>query len=1550
MWKILRYIIYACVIIGVLSAAYNIRDALVIPPVERYIYQATGYDTDIDSFYFSPLNRGFVITKVQSDGFFCAEKVVIKIGFGKIIKNLRNPVNYIKQIEISKITIDLDKMTDAKPRHTEEMPAGEGESFSLKDLKINLLVHETFLKRGDFSVKLSDTLVSVMPESIIMSSLAYPFNRSIKLDAKMLLKEKNIFNTSFMISSYGEVESMIEANGTADLSSFDFNQNITVEKIKYGSFEISDSSGSIVKDGQSITMNIAGPFGDIYATSENFREIHSKAMLDISAINDDFKARIDADFYQNGEEGNLDFRVKDLSVMGFDLGNFNFYGIRQAGGNYNINCDYAKDGRLELDYFAGGKYETRLLIAGKEAGSVSGNIATGEMKADIQNMDVSKMPFIPFLSDNPKGTVNVEGEIDEISGKIKFTVTDFQTKQISKTSAYGLIARQHDLYVYNFYKSDNSVVFNTVVQAGDILSADFKFVNNNISNIMSAFGYSGEPVSGMASGRIIYEKNGTTEFDIKAYDGALYGNKFSKFEAKGDLNLSRVNIDHFVLKNEDDIVTAYASGLLGFTNRNPVSNFSLRTRNIKIGSAVLTGDIIFSGNLVDKGEIKGKIESLGIKISGVSFQNFIANATISAKKINISDFHAENGLSGSFTSDFTEKTVAGSVNLKNTEIGGLIPDLNAPVNVGLKIGGTFSNPVINMAASVRKGTYLNLPFSFSADCVYKNGYITIRKSSLLSGRAKASFNGTYSKTGKVLADFENINETIINKFVGFRTPVKGEFSGSGVLVSKKGKPDLKMSVKSSNAFVKKIKLNDFRSQIEVYGTKILLSGASAKIADSEIRAQSGSFNTKSGKYDLDMFLVNTHIGPSDIFGRIVLTGSMLKKKGGSVYNGRVNIQNLWINGYKLSEYELGYKIRNNDLELFKTAEKETFPGISGKFSFGDVITISDFSISKGSAALNVNARFAGDKFKLDMDGNEISLDFLTEILDFPAPMTGEMSFTLNSEGTVKNPEFKLLMKSRQGTFFNVPYDKIEAEIEGKNNIAKIKHATMSKKNEVNISVFGEFPFWLDDSLSKTMGKAPVNIRYELEDSKLNVLKYISEDFFKPKGGKIIVKGKIEGTANKISNSGQLDITGGSFDSKNYFDRIKELTVNIVWDNNALIINKFAGRSSPGRFSITGKVDLDGFKVAGYDIRLFTDNKGMFIKVPQLPIQGSLLSRGILSDISNGEPKFDLIIQGTPEKPKISGKIVLENTRFSYPPPYDDTSINLPDETEFDIELLTGKNTKYENSFASAWINGKINIRGTFNDIKTSGIIDTNRGNIDYLGIKFDILNTKIEITEDKHIYIAGEAETEVYSAGGAEPETIRMIIDKSEIDSLSLRFYSKDDPSMDSQTALAKATRTEQGTNTTTSQLVGFSDFAIRQQALRLIDSSFATPLARTVLRKTGIVDNFRVSYVQPDQEISVTENPSFANLFYGTKYSLEKNLTNQFLLGYSVTFDQIEKKLDLKHEVEMKYRLSNNLFLSGSYEIESEASLHEPDRKLMLQHQIRFGLPVNKRNNKREE
>ncbi|MCL2334529.1 MAG: translocation/assembly module TamB domain-containing protein, partial [Endomicrobia bacterium] len=618
--------------------------------------------------------------------------------------------------------------------------------------------------------------------------------------------------------------------------------------------------------------------------------------------------------------------------------------------------------------------------------------------------------------------------------------------------------------------------------------------------------------------------------------------------------------------------------------------------------------------------------------------------------------------------------------------------------------------------------------------------------------------------------------------------------------------------------------------------------------------------------------------------------------------------------------------------------------VSGSVIFADFPSIEGLKISKGGSSFSLNAVLNKEKLDIRSEGNNIDGEFLSELLDLPFDMGGSARIKMSAAGPLSSPDMLLSVGISGGSIMNIPFDTMDAEIVSSKNRAEIKKARVFKKNEIDVSVSGSFPLWLDSSLDKEMRKERVDVSYEIDDSKMNIIRYLSSEFFKPRAGKITAKGSIKGSPEKISNSGQLNVSGGYMDVENYFDKIKNFTADIAWKDNTVKINKFALKSGPGNFNLSGDIILKGFSVQSLNLKAATDNKGIFLKVPELPIPVSIFSRGILQDFSNAEPRFDLSITGAPETPVISGWISLENARFTFPPPdgFGGASF-LPEKTEFNVELRTAKNTKFENSYANAWINGKIKLTGPLDGIRAAGIIESQRGNVEYMGVNFDIISSKIEIVDDNKVFITMEGQTDVYYPGNNQPENIRMAIDRSELSSLNVRFFSKDDPTMDSQTALAKVTRTEQTQQSENTQLAGLSDFVLRQQALRLIDSSFATPLARTFLRRTRLVDNFRVSYVQQEpQDSSKTgsgEDMSFLSLFYGTKYSLEKNITNQLLLGYSITFDQFDKKLDLRHEIEMRYRLPWDLFLTGTYELQSD-SYHQPDRKIMLEHQFRFGLP----------
>ena len=129
-----------------------------------------------------------------------------------------------------------------------------------------------------------------------------------------------------------------------------------------------------------------------------------------------------------------------------------------------------------------------------------------------------------------------------------------------------------------------------------------------------------------------------------------------------------------------------------------------------------------------------------------------------------------------------------------------------------------------------------------------------------------------------------------------------------------------------------------------------------------------------------------------------------------------------------------------------------------------------------------------------------------------------------------------------------------------------------------------------------------------------------------------------------------------------------------------------------------------------------------------------------------------------------------------------------------------------------------------------------------------------------------------------------------------------------------------------------------KQQAIRLFSSSVATPLANTVLKKTGIIDNIRLGFINQDTlQIDPDEQATMAELLYGMKYSVEKNVNRLLQIGYSVTFDKVQREIDLKQALEMSFKLNRNLFLKGSYGLHSDNPNYEPEKKFMIEQRLRF-------------
>ncbi|MDR2395902.1 MAG: translocation/assembly module TamB [Endomicrobium sp.] len=1517
LFKYTKYIIILLIIIVIV---YFLRAPLFAPSIKKYLSSKVEKEIDFEKFYISPISLTFTNLKVKDT--FLVKKISFDFRPIKLICNIKTPIKAIRKVKVSNVEIMLNK-----------------ENSTIKGKSINKPLH---IDSGSFNFDISvdEILLKNKYENVNFKNISLKFDKGdinfiaaldingfiFDINSKLERKNEKEFNTLTTIISKNKIVADIIFDGTFD-SDLNLYQNIKVTKLKYKGLNFRSFEGVISKNSDIVSLNISGASG-------NF---NIESYLSLSKINKNVIGDVNSKIILKDNVEKINLSIKNLSIFNLGNGNFDFNITKNEKDNYIGCCIYGENKKVDLVVSKDGSYEKRIIVNGKELGSVIGNIKKGTIKTNIKNVRLLDLPLKDFLGKKVYGIINFYGQIDEVAGQIDFSLYDLSNNK----KVIGTITRNNDIYVFNFSNVNETLLFNTVVEKGDILSSDFKFIKIDTFKLFDILGYDLDKFSGIATGRIKYQKNAFLEFNLKIFDGYLYGNNFKKFDVKGNINSNEFNVEHCKMVDYSDKELFDIRAILGFSKQ--IESFLVASiKNFKISFVNLTSYAEFKGFLDEKKVMNGLLKISSINFSGANLDDISAEIKMSNKEIKIYNLKSSQDIGATGLINFKENKVRVNLECKNLDIKGLYKRFSGFLTFLVDISGNLSNPEISFCASVTNGRYFTLPFSLFSEIKLKDKVLILDKVKLLSNKTNISLSGSYTNNGSIDVGVNNLDEKIINAFVGFRTPLNINFTGTGNIFIKDNKLDSKLFLHSKTAYIKNFKLNDVKCNFEIKNSNIYLSSASCNISDSQVKADKGFFNLKDKTYGLDLFLVNVRTGIFDFLGSINLLGRMVKDENSYKYTGSANLNNFWISKYKLDSLKLNYHIKNKTLELYQQHDdKKDALKISALAIFGDVLSIRKLNILRNDASFNLSTDISKDFINLSLASTNLESKILTDIFNLRDLVFGKSNINLNLLGDIKKPKGSLQIDSKNGFFIGAPYDNLNVMLNLENNRVYINKANIFKRNELQVSINGDFPFYLKRDL--TDKQSSVNIFYEINDYKLNILKYMSLDFIRPFSGKMFLKGSFTGSLDKINSNAKLSISGASFELKEYLNKVKNMYVDITLVDNLLSIDNFNLKSGSGKLNVYGNIKLKNFNVDYFDIRFITTQKGIPIKIPQLPLTSFIGSKYFLKDYSFGEPSFDIKIEGNPTSLRISGKIILESTRFTYPGISENNKESIfPDSTYINLDFITTKNTRFENSYVSALINGALHLEGYPKNLKAEGIIDSSRGTIDYLGMSFNISNAKLEILNDKSIYLTLTCETSLPSKTGEPSDTIRLVVDRRELSGLSqpgsVKLVSKDNTNIDFQKILGLDTN--QDASLEVSYILG-------QQIVHLLNQTAAIPFAKGMLRKTGLIDNFKVSYTDT-KSLDINDTKSKAtltNLMLGTKYSLEKNITNQALLGYSITFDEFNQKINLKHSLEILYKLTDNLYISGDYGLENKDDYYQADKSVMVQHQIKFGASSKKHN-----
>jgi hypothetical protein len=1532
----MRKIIIFFIVLILFISVYCARGILLVPYLERYINAKTDHGISISNFSLSPSKLS--LKNVNVDGFIKVRNATAKINLFKLLFNISSPLECIKQVELSNLEIDLKESQTTTPN----LKNGSKAVLKLPRMDINVYIDEILIKQKENFFNISNANVHVNANTIKANLNLHVAGNLANLEAVLKQRDNYLFDGSIALTSKkNRINMYITSEGTVDLLSLNSDWKISIVNLGYRWFDFGGASGTLLKNEKGINIKIAGNFGKIEGEGLLSELANVSAFIDLAKTSKSVSGKFDVNFKKQKDLNELNLKASNLKVFNFDLGKFELLSTKNKNGTYQIACDYGLKRRFEAIYLQDGNYKGDLIIRDKKVGYIKGDIKTREISVDAKNIDITDMPVIPFMLESVSGKVNVSGSIDRVSGKIDFIFNNLKTSNMNSIDAKGAVVRDRGKFTFDFYKSDESFLLRHVVAGGNIVYTDCKFKEVNISNVLKVIGRSGINLSGISNGNIRYEKGAGIRVNIKSSDGTFYGNNFKEIEVKGEVDLNKVNIERFIMTNAYNTNIIDIKGFIGFTNENPKSSIYINLRDTIIRGIKVNCNGEFQGYLKDDNLVKGVLNVSEAKICNlISLGNIKSDMNISTKKIELLNLKSDRGLTASLLVNLDRNEVAGTADFENTNLEGIYPGFTGLLDASVKASGKLNNPYIEMSSMLKKGAYLSQPLSLSSKISYKDRIVSVSKADILSGKTKIAIKGEYSRLGRLQMSISNLNEDIINLLTGAELPFKGDLSGGGEIrvFGKKHKIDIYLGAK--NAYVGSLKLNDLKTEIEIEEKTVNLKSAFAKISNSEIRIDKGFYDLSNNKYFLDLFLLNVHAGPVNLFGNIKLSGNRVKESGSFIYIGTVDLNNLWLNYYRLNHCFFNYSFKNGGLKFFKkTNDEDNGINISSEITFGDTLSVKKLNIAKKLSYFDLSGNFSKDYINFGVKCSDIDLRFLANLFNFSTGLEGSANIFIKLNGNLNDLKGSISANSSNGILMKVPFDKLSIYVDFHNRRAYIKEAYVTKRNGINIDLKGSLPI---------KSKEFIDITYRLEDNKLSIINYFLDNFLIPLNGKLLLNGHIGGSYRNLENNATLSIYNGMFKPNDYFNKIKNLSVEMSLNaDNIIKINKFTFSSGAGKVNIEGKINLE----KDFDIRAVTEGKrGVPISVPQLPISKFMGSASVLRDCSSGEPLFDVRISGTFEKPLISGYVILENTKFTFPGKKNEmiSDFSFPENTNFDLNFRTGANTRFENSAISAFINGSLHIDGTINNLRSRGVIELTKGKIDtIIGKTFDIVSSKVEIVDEaidsntvnNKVYVTLEGENVSPSKTGGMPETMKLLVERTEISKLAdkINFISKDDPNMGSQEAWSRAMNTYKDKETISSS-ESSPDFVVKQQALRqLFDKRLSSPLARSLFRKVGIVGDFRISYIDTDDIVPADKDFGLVNLLSGTRYTFEKSISKDILLGYNVTLDEFNKKLDLRHGVELQYRLMPNLFLQGSYERSGEIGSNN-EASLILKHQFKFG------------
>lgn len=1092
-----------------------------------------------------------------------------------------------------------------------------------------------------------------------------------------------------------------------------------------------------------------------------------------------------------------------------------------------------------------------------------------------------------------------------------------------------------------------------------------------------------------------------------SWQNGSYGSmSFDYAAAIVELNRSKINVSDLSFSWNNQTLRGFGS-LSPQDSGDWSYETHLQAQQVGPPSVKLDGEVLATGQFsIPRQTIRGTLKSSALWLNGnpvgdfkISFDRTGQWVTLQGLAAPYFDF---DGRWSTQTGRLKGKITGQSLKLEDL-VASYLPSMDPKdsptglANLQVTVSGTTADPRVKLVVKIPKAEFRSEQFSGEAFIDINRSTVTISSSEtrfVNGGVVYAA--GTWGLTAEKIANLEgaasNLSLTTLAHLADLPLDWKGQVNSKFSM--KGGMTDRQMVITLEGHHEG---FRPFSGGGGLVGTAVLkkgelnLDGLTVEAGNGYLKLLPGSKiylnRDSSGLMRLIGDTRNLRAGPLSFFGGLELSGSWQAPPVGGErppFEMDVFARSLWVNQLLLSGNVTHLTIGKQKLDFSPVINSEQ--KISGSLDYTNIhaLKLVDFRfLEKGIERFYFDGEIGEENWDFSVRAKGLEATLVRGLFDTTLDMSGPMDLALKGKGSLKNPYLSGAVQWKDGNIAGVPVDEAHCDLLLKDGIVTLTKLAATKKKGFQLS--GNLSFGTEFQNKEQPDRPQFDLK--IENGDMALLKEMWPDVRKSKGsfhGSVRMKHDLEG---------DLEISDVSLQTDSYIPVLKNGTLVLNLKNDRLDIKDGHAKLNKGNVQLTGSVLFEDGLPSAYDLKFnTTSDQGALIRIPELTIPPgavfgkiSLLKKK-LGGVSQGEFLINLSLKGPAASPTLAGTVKMEKTVFTYPPPHDKKSSgstvasragkNFVNKLVWDVRLEAGERTRFENELVSVPVTGWIEFKGPTSDLGVNGRIDSNSGSIVYSGSEFKLNSAQMEIltqgpsltTDQKEtlVYLKAEAERQVYysdALGNGNEDTIVMEVDRSLLGEIKPRFYSKSNPNISPEKALKLALGLEVTTNetagTTTKsggQTQAEIDRALRVGLVQLLDSNLATPLARSLARETGLVDYIRVTYRSDDSGTdnssdlyeTQTSNQATQNevLRYvkGTKVKLGREISNRLFADYSFKVDEYQNQVDLKHEVELAYRVHKNLFIRASSELDTERTLgHPPDRRAILENQWRFGLPRKK-------